>query len=187
MSECFVSRRSTQIKLPGTPQQVREFFQKPYYLVEALLEPERVQKLDSQRFSVEMQPIGGLGIQIQPQVRLEIIPTAQGGSDLKIIDCEIKGNEWLNQHFHLEFEGGLHPVDDEVDPSGASHSVVMEGEALLRVCIEIPPPLRLTPRPVLRSVGTMVVDGILRMIQRSLQRKLPSRVSASLQPDLVHR
>ncbi len=181
MAECFTAQRHTQIELTGSPDQVKEFFQAPERLVEALLEPDRVTQLDQERFSVGMGGLGGLGIWFQPVVTLRIIASDSGGSDLEIIDCNIEGNSWLNNHFSLEFDGDLNPTErnlQRAEGADQSQTIQLEGEAYVKVCIDIPPVLRFTPRSLLNSAGSRILDGILAMIQRSLQTKLPRSFQA---------
>lgn len=183
MRECFTAQQSATVKLEGTLEQVQRFIQDPGNLMSALLRTDQFRRLDTNRFEVRMQPIGALGIQIRPIVKLQLITTAAAEVQLKAIGCRVEGNEWIDRNFDLEFFGELAPLQRRAAMS--TSGVTLIGKASLKVWIGLPPMLRFTPSVLIQSIGTTITRGVLLAIQSSLTRRLPIRFQSSLRSGLL--
>ena len=172
----FNADQFTTVRLEGTSVEVCQFLRNPDYLVEALLESDRVRVLGGGCFEVRMSPIQALGTQIQPVVQLRITTDSSANVRLEAIDCEIRGNDWFNRHFDLNFVGTLVPLLDRAATSvDRPSSIELSGQAKLQVHIALPPLLQFTPKPLIDTVGNTITRGVLTAIERSLRRKLPER------------
>ncbi|MBL1211708.1 DUF1997 domain-containing protein, partial [Geminocystis sp. GBBB08] len=88
-----------------------------------------------------------------------------GNVYLKSESCEIKGIEYINQRFSLDLKGKLTPI--EID-----NKFYLQGKANLRVKVDLPPPLWLTPKPILQSTGNSLLKGVLMRIKHQLVSQL---------------
>jgi hypothetical protein len=179
MRYCFQARQTAQLKLSGSTAQVHAFFQDPGQLMTALVDPQRVSRLDRDRFAVRMRPIQALGLEIFPVVTLRITSSEKAAVQLEATGCQVQGNDWIDQHFDLSFAGELRPDRSQ----SSSQLTVMAGEARLKVWIGLPPWLSLTPEPIVQTIGNSITNGVLMAIRRSLCHRLPLRFHRQL-PDL---
>lgn len=170
MTNCFSAQQTSRVELVGSWAEVQAFLQEPCHLTAALLDQGQVRQLDRERFEVRMHWIGALGLQVRPIVRLRIQTPQPGEVRLQAIGCRIEGNDWINDHFDLAFEGSLLPLWISSEPSP---QVILQGRAQLQVRLELPPLLALTPPPLVETVGTTIVKGVLMTIRHSLSRQLP--------------
>lgn len=171
MPNYFSAQQSSLVELKGTWAQVQEFLREPHNLTVALLDQGQVRQLDREHFEVRMRPIGALGLQFRPVVKLRIQTPERGEVRLQAIGCQIEGNDWLNDHFDLQFEGRLYPL--RIETGSASPQVTLRGTAHLNVWVGLPPLLALTPKPLIDTVGNTIVQGVLMTIRVSLSRHLP--------------
>ncbi|WP_227498565.1 DUF1997 domain-containing protein [Synechococcus sp. PCC 7336] len=169
MRYSFRAEQQTAVHLAGTRSQVRAFLSNPSNLVDALLESDRVKQLDDRHFQVSMAPIQALGTQIQPVVELQIFTDPSSRVNLSAVGCCIRGNDWVDRNFDLEFEGSLSP-DLKVS---TANRIRLAGNANLRVHIGVPPLLQFTPQAIVRTVGNTITRSVLTAIERSLCRQLP--------------
>lgn len=185
MATCFSAQQTCRVELKGSWDQVQDFLQDPRHLTAALLNQGQVRQLDRERFEVQMHWIGGLGVQVRPVVRLQIQTSERGEVYLQAIGCRIEGNEWIDEHFDLAFEGSLTPL--QIPAQSVDGGVIMSGWARLKVCLELPPLLALTPAPMVETVGSTIVNGVLMTIRHSLCRRLPHSFWAHTQSSSPHR
>lgn len=181
--ERFSAEQTTTIQLQGSWAQVQDFLSEPKHLTAALLDQGQVRQLTRERFEVRMRPIGALGVQIQPVVQLQIQTLGDGQVTLQAIGCRIEGNEWIDQHFSLTFTGQLSPL--EIRRHTSSPQVILRGTAQLQVSLVLPPVLALTPRPLVETVGSTIVQGVLMTIRLSLSCRLPQSFLAYRQAHLL--
>lgn len=176
MANCFSAQQTVRVELAGSWAQVQAFLQEPRHLTAALLDQGQVRQLDRECFEVRMRWIGALGLQVRPIVRLRIQTPRPGEVRLQAIGCRIEGNDWIHDHFDLAFEGSLLPL--QILSETPSPRVILQGQAQLQVGLELPPLLALTPSPLVETVGTTIVKGVLMTIRHSLSRQLPQSCQA---------
>ena len=84
---------------------------------------------------------------------------------MRSLDCEIRGAQFLPQSFRLELAGTL-------SPHHQGSTTELRGKADLKVQVDVPPPLKLLPDPVLEQSGRAFLNGILLTIKYRLERQL---------------
>ncbi len=131
--------------------------------------PERIQPrvefLGSDRFRLKMRPLNFLMVSLQPTVDLVVHANSDGSLQLRSLGCEIRGVDYINRRFHLALEGYLSP---QATPNGTD----LIGLADLQVGVDIPPPLDLTPRPILEATGNGLLKSVLLTIKQRLSQHL---------------
>ncbi|WP_299043905.1 DUF1997 domain-containing protein [uncultured Thermosynechococcus sp.] len=151
------------IETPTAPLQ--HYLRQPRRLVYALTDPTRVEFLGSDRFRLKMRPLNFLMVSLQPTVDLAVHANSDGSLQLRSLGCEIRGVDYINRRFHLALEGYLSP---QATPNGTD----LVGRADLQVGVDIPPPLDLTPRPLLEATGNGLLKSVLLAIKQRLSQHL---------------
>ncbi len=129
------------------------------------MNPEQVETLGFDRFRFSLQPFKFIVLKIQPVVDLEVKVSEAGSVKLRSTDCEIRGNQYINQRFDLDLQGWLEPRSKNAE----THLV---GQADLTVKFELPPALRFTPKSLIESAGNHLLRGILATIKQRLVQQL---------------
>jgi len=161
----FHAQQTVEIHVPEQPVPIRHYLRQPQRLVNALADPTRIERLSSETFRLKMRPLQFMDFSLQPTVDFQVKPTSDGTIYLRSIACEIRGIEYVNQRFQLELVGHLKPYDQ---PTG----VLLKGMANLTVRVDLPPPLWLTPTPLLEAAGNGLLKSVLITIKQRLQHQL---------------
>lgn len=113
-----------------------------------------------------MRPLNFLNMYyFQPTVILNVWATSEGTIFLQSEDCQIKGIDYINDRFSLNVKGKLAPVEK-------NNQTYLAGKANLEVKVALPPPLWLTPRPLLEIAGNSLLKGVLLRIKQRLMSQL---------------
>ncbi|NET14543.1 MAG: DUF1997 domain-containing protein [Okeania sp. SIO1H6] len=158
---------SQSVNIPVVEQQVpiHHYLRQPKRLVNALVDPTRLEQLDKNSFRLKMRPLHFMMLTIQPTVDIRVWASANGTIYLKSEGCEIRGVEYINQRFALNLVGILQTYQIK----GVTH---LKGKADLEVKVELPPPLWLTPLPVLETTGNGLLKSVLMTIKQRLTHQL---------------
>ena len=152
-----VSLRVEAQKIP-----IQHYLRQPQRLVQAITDPNLVEQLSETRFLVKMRPLNFLNFyHFQPTVGLKVWSDSQGTVYLNSESCEIKGIDYINQRFFLNVTGKLAPESK----NGQTYLV---GKAELEVKVALPPPLWLTPTPLLEIAGNGLLKSVLVRIKQRL-------------------
>jgi len=165
MQTQFFASQSVKLDVPQEAVPIQHYLRQPQRLVYALVDPSRTESLGNQVFRLKMRPLRFMMLSIQPTVDMQVWTEANGTFHLKSVGTEIRGNQYINQRFHLELQGRLYPVQQGEHTS-------LEGKADLMVQVELPPPLQLTPKGVLERTGNSLLNGILLTIKQRLMHQL---------------
>ncbi len=146
---------------------IQHYLRQPSRLVKAIAEKKLMTPLSDDCYRLEMRPISFLETyKFQPVAVLKVWSGASGNVYLNSVSCEIRGLEYLNRRFTLHLKGKLTPVETE------DKQVYLKGKANLSVKVDLPPPLWLTPKPLLQSTGNSILKGVLMRIKHRLMSQL---------------
>lgn len=165
MQTRFFASQSVLINVPDEPVPIQYYLRQPHRLVYSLADPSRIEQLDCDRFRLKMRPLKFMMLSIQPTVDLQVRADPNGVVHLKSVACEIRGVEYINQRFDLKLAGRLFPCQRQGQTQ-------LEGRADLEVRVELPPPLWLTPRPILERTGNSLLKGVMLTIKQRLMHQL---------------
>ncbi|MES1021877.1 DUF1997 domain-containing protein [Gloeocapsa sp. BRSZ] len=165
MSTRFSASQAVEIVVPEQPIPVQHYLRQPQRLVNALVDPSRVEHLSSDRFRLTMRPLTFMTLSIQPTVDIKVWAEANGTIYLQSQGCEIRGVDYINQRFALNLKGYLSPCQ-------VGSNTGLHGNADLEVQVELPPPLWLTPKPILETAGNGLLKSVLLTIKQRLQHQL---------------
>ena len=162
-----VFRASESIDIPVVEQEIpiKHYLRQPKRLVNALIDQTRLEHLDQDCFRLKMRPLQFMMLSIQPTVDMRVWASSNDTINLKSKGCEIRGVEYINQRFALDIVGILKTYQIK----GRTH---LQGKADLEVKVELPPPLWLTPQPILETTGNGLLKSVLMTIKQRLTHQL---------------
>ncbi|WP_448560779.1 DUF1997 domain-containing protein [Trichothermofontia sp.] len=161
----FSAAQTVQLTVPEQPIPIEHYLRQPQRLVHALTDPTRVQNLGEGKLRLKMRPLRFLAFSLQPTVDLQVWSDAKGLTRLRSIGSQIQGIEYINQRFSLDLTGML-------QPSRVGDRTYLKGQANLRVVVDVPPPLQLTPLPLLEATGNSLLKSVLLTIKQRLMHQL---------------
>jgi len=165
----FQASQTVEMAVPE-PTLIHHYLRQPKRLVKALVDPTRLDALTEDIYRLKMRPLQFMMFSLQPTVDLKLWIQSDGTLNLKSVGCEIRGIEYINQRFSLDLVGKLYPVELQ----GITH---LKGQADLKVKVELPPPLWLTPQPILETTGNGLLKSVLMTVRHRLVHNLLSDYS----------
>ncbi|MDB9327176.1 DUF1997 domain-containing protein, partial [Nodularia spumigena CS-590/02] len=100
-----------------------------------------------------------------PTVDMRVWAESNGTIQLRSLDCQILGFEYINQRFALNLQGNLSLHQQNSVSS-------LQGRADLEVQVDIPPPFSFTPKPILEATGNALLKSVLITIKQRLLHQL---------------
>lgn len=161
----FVASLPAQIPVPEQPVPIQHYLRQPQRLVNALVDPTRLERLGEDRFRIHVRPLQFMMLKIQPSVELRIWAEPSGIVHLRSTNCQLHGLESIEHRFHLKLVGTLVPCE-------VGRSTNLQGNVHLEVNVELPPAFLFTPQPLLEAAGNALLMGVLRTIEDRLMRQL---------------
>ncbi|MEM9922905.1 MAG: DUF1997 domain-containing protein [Cyanobacteria bacterium P01_D01_bin.50] len=165
MATKFQACQSVEIPVPHQPIPIKHYLRQPQRLVDALVEPSRVEQLNRSVFRLKMRPLTFMSLSIQPIVDMRVWASVNGTIRLESVGSEIRGIEYINQRFQLDLKGNLSSYEKDGNTR-------LKGIANLEVRVELPPPLSFTPKPILEAAGNGLLKSVLLTIKQRLLRQL---------------
>lgn len=161
----FTASQSVEIAVPEQPIAIQHYLRQPQRLVNALVDPSRIEQLSEEDFRLKMRPLAFMTLSIQPTVDLKVWAESSGTIYLQSIACDIRGVDYINQRFALNLKGHLSPYQ-------TANKTYLKGEADLEVIVELPLPFSLTPTPILEAAGNALLKSVLLTIKQRLLHQL---------------
>ena len=165
MTNQFTASQSVEITVPEQPVPIQHYLRQPQRLVHAIADPNLIEQLSPQQFRLKMRPLHFLSLSFQPRVTLKVWADVDGTVHLRSIGCDIPGLDYINQRFTLEVKGKLYPEQN-------LNQTKLKGRADLRVRVDIPFPLSLTPQPIIETTGHGLLKSVLVRIKQKLMHQL---------------
>jgi Protein of unknown function (DUF1997) len=177
----FVASQSVELIVPEQSIPIQYYLRKPQRLVQALVDPSRLEQLGADTFRLSLRPLSFMHLSFQPVVDMKVWAADQGEICLQSIDCDIRGVDYINQRFALKLAGKLAPYQ-------RGTTTYLKGNADLRVSVDLPAPLCFTPLPLLEAAGNGLLKSVLLTIKQRLMHQLLADYQAwvqSTQTDLT--
>jgi hypothetical protein len=165
MATRFTASQSVEIAVPEQPIPIQHYLRQPQRLVNALVEPSRIQLLSEEVFRLKMRPLTFMTVSIQPTVDMRVWAEPHGKINLRSVGSEIRGLDYVNQRFALNLQGHLSPYP-------TTTGTRLGGKADLEVQVELPPPFLFTPTPILETAGNGLLKSVLLTIKQRLLHQL---------------
>jgi hypothetical protein len=162
----FKATESVQIPIEDEAIPIQHYLRQPQRLVKAIANPQLMQQLSEERYKLRMRPINFIEMyHFQPIVILKVWAGTKGIVYLKSEECEIKGIDYIDRRFSLQLKGILYPEKEQ-------EITFLRGQADLEVKVDLPPALRLTPKPWLEMAGNTLLKSVLVRIKQRLVSQL---------------
>ncbi|MGE5657003.1 MAG: DUF1997 domain-containing protein [Actinomycetota bacterium] len=165
MSTRFHASQSVEIPVPQQGVPIQHYLRQPRRLVNALVDPSRLEQLSEDCFRLKMRPLEFMMLKIQPIVDLKVWAESDGTIVLRSMACEIRGIEYINERFHFDLQGRLAPFQG----NGVTY---LKGKADLEVKVELPPAFWFTPQPILEATGNGLLKSVLMTVKQRLMHQL---------------
>ncbi|KZL49624.1 MULTISPECIES: DUF1997 domain-containing protein [Cyanophyceae] len=165
MSTQFTACQTVKINVPPQPIPIQHYLRQPQRLVNALTDNSRIHQLSEEVFRLKMRPLTFMSLSIQPTVDMRVWAESNGTIQLRSLDCQILGFEYINQRFALNLQGNLSLHQQNSVSS-------LQGRADLEVQVDIPPPFSFTPKPILEATGNALLKSVLITIKQRLLHQL---------------
>lgn len=161
----FTASQSVEIAIPEQPIPIHHYLRQPQRLVNALVDPTRIQQLSTEIFRLKMRPLNFMSLSIQPTVDMRVWAESNGTIHVRSLSCEILGIEYINQRFALNLKGHLSPEQQGIN-------TLLKGRADLEVLVDLPPPFSYMPNPILEATGCGLLKSVLLTIKQRLLHHL---------------
>lgn len=165
MNSQFVASQGVEIAVPEQPVPIQHYLRQPQRLVHAIADQNRIDQLSPEYFRLKMRPLDFMSLNFQPTVDLKVWADSDGTVHLRSVRCEILGLDYINQRFALDLKGKLYPYQN----NGVTQ---LKGRADLKVNVDVPFPLSLTPKPILEATGNSLLKSVLVRIKQKLMHQL---------------
>ncbi|MEQ9357123.1 DUF1997 domain-containing protein [Coleofasciculus chthonoplastes] len=165
MTSQFTASQSVEITVPAQPAPIQHYLRQPQRLVHAIADPNLIEQLSPEQFRLKMRPLNFLSLTFQPRVTLKVWADVNGTVHLRSVDCDIPGLDYINQRFTLEVKGKLYPEQQQ-------NTTRLKGKADLKVRVDIPFPLSMTPQPIIETTGNGLLKSVLLRIKHKLMHQL---------------
>ncbi len=159
------SSESINLSIPNQSVPLRHYLQQPHRLVGSLASSNQVVSLGNKRFRLYLNTIVFFAFRVQPIVDLEIINADDDRLYVRSIACEIRGNDFVNQHFNLSLSGHLKYATQ-------TRATRLMGQADLKISVGIPPVLDLVPKTLLEKTGNHILRSILMTMKQRIIHNL---------------
>jgi hypothetical protein len=158
----FTATETVEIGVPDRIVPIDHYLRQPQRLVQAIADPKRMEVLSDDQFRLKMRSISFMDLyHFQPTVVLKVWTGASGTVYLQSESCEIRGIDYINNRFSLQVKGKL-------VPESRDGQTLLRGKADLEVKVALPPPLWLTPAPLLEMTGNSLLKSVLLRIKQRL-------------------
>lgn len=161
----FNACQSVEIVVPEERVPIQHYLRQPRRLVNALVDRTRTEQLSDDCFRLKMRPLEFMMLSIQPTVDMRVWTLSDGTINMESVACEILGVHYINDRFALNLKGQLSPHQS----CGVTY---LQGKADLEVRVELPPPLWLTPKPILEATGNGLLKSVLLSVKQRLMYQL---------------
>lgn len=164
----FHASQTLRLRVPHEAIPIEHYLRQPQRLVKAITDPRRIEVLGEGVYRLSLRPLQFMGINIEPTADLRVLSMSDGSLHLESVGCQVKGPDYLrfvNDSFGMGLQGVL-------TPHRTATYTELRGQADLQIAIDLPPPLRFMPAPVLDRTGKTFLSGILTTIKYRIERQL---------------
>ncbi|NJL46728.1 MAG: DUF1997 domain-containing protein [Leptolyngbyaceae cyanobacterium SM2_5_2] len=166
----FHANQALNLRVPNEVIPIEHYLRQPQRLVQAITDPRRIEPLSEEVYRLSLRPLQFLSVSVEPTADLRVWGLNDGTLCLEAIRCEVRAPDYLsyvNDSFSMGLKGSLKPLRYE-------RYTELLGEAKLTIQLELPPPLRFMPAPMLDGAGRTFLSGILMTMKSRIERNLVS-------------
>lgn len=162
----FTAAETVALRVEEQKIPIQHYLRQPHRLVQAIADNSLMAQMSDTRFLLKMRPLNFMDLyHFQPTVVLKVWSNSKGTVYLHSESCEVKGIDYINRRFFLNVTGKL-------TPELKNQQTYLIGQANLEVKVALPPPLWLTPAPLLEIAGNGLLKSVLGRIKQRLLTQL---------------
>jgi hypothetical protein len=174
MDTCFKARQSVDMMVPPAAVPIEAYLRQSARIVQALgntgantgANTGSVEPLGGELFRLKLKPLKFFTLLLQPIVDMRVWVDGDDLLRVQSVGCEILGlGDFDQQHFELNLSGEMYPML-------VQGRMKLLGEVSLRVNVDMPMPIALTPKPVLETTGSAIMLGVLSTMKQRLTKNL---------------
>lgn len=170
MDTCFKARQSVDMMIPPAAVPIEAYLRQSERIVQALgntgANTGGVEALGGELFRLKLKPLKFFTLLLQPIVDMRVWVDGADLLRVQSVGCEILGlGDFDQQHFELNLSGEMYPLL-------VQGRMKLLGEVSLRVNVDMPMPISLTPKPVLETTGSAIMLGVLSTMKQRLTKNL---------------
>jgi Protein of unknown function (DUF1997) len=161
----LITTQAVELKVPPQSFPIEDYLRSPERLMQTLAPSENLQRLASDQYRLTIAPINVLNLTITPIVDLNVWLDDVQKVQIESGAFEMHGLEGFHDRFKFKLVGELYPVHTH-------REVLLRGNALLRIDLDLPTAFRLMPQSVIEGAGNAVLNATLGSIKGRLLKNL---------------
>lgn len=164
----FHASQTLSLRVPNEAIPIEHYLRQPQRLVQAITDPRRIEPREDGVYRLSLRPLQFFGLKVEPTADLRVWGLPDGTLCLEALDCEVHGPDYLshiNESFSLGLKGRLKPFRQE-------QHTELKGQADLSIQLELPPPIKYMPAPMLEATGRTFLSGILMTMKSRIEHHL---------------
>lgn len=161
----LITTQTVELRVPPQRFPIEDYLRTPDRFVQTLAPADRLQRIDTERYRLEIPAFSMLTLTICPIVDLAVWVDDDQKVQIESVAFEMRGMEGLKDRFDFKLIGELYPVHTPQD-------VLMRGNALLRIDLELPSPFSMMPKSVVEGAGNTVLKASLGAVKSQMLKEL---------------
>lgn len=162
----FIAKDSINLSIEEEKIPLSHYLQHPQRVIQAIANTSPLESLSETHFRLKISPLNFLDLyQFQPIVLIKAWSSPHGHFYIHSEDCHLQGLELFQDRFTFTLKGLL---ESSLNPE----KTALKGQVKLSISIDLPPPLLLTPYPLLQQAGNTLLASILAGIKNRLGQYL---------------
>ena len=161
----LITTQTVELRVPPQRFPIEDYLRTPDRFVQTLAPADRLQRIDTERYRLEIPAFSMLTLTICPIVDLAVWVDDDQKVQIESVAFEMRGMEGLKDRFDFKLIGELYPIHTHKD-------VLMRGNALLRIDLELPSPFSMMPKSVVEGAGNTVLKASLGAVKSQMLKEL---------------
>ena len=161
----LMTTQTVELRVPPQQFPIEDYLRIPDRFVQTLAPANRLQRIDAERYRLEIPAFSMLTLTICPIVDLAVWVDKDQKVQIESVAFEMRGMEGLKDRFDFKLIGELYPVHTPKD-------VLVRGNALLRIDLDLPKPFSIMPKSVVEGAGNTMLKASLGAVKGQMLKEL---------------
>ena len=161
----LMTTQTVELRVPPQRFPIEDYLRTPDRFVQTLAPADRLQRIDTERYRLEIPAFSMLTLTICPVVDLAVWVDDAQKVQIESVAFEMRGMEGIKDRFDFKLIGELYPVH-------TPQAVLMRGSALLRIDLDLPIPFSMMPKSVVEGAGNTLLKASLGAVKGQMLKEL---------------
>ncbi len=161
----LITTQAVELRVPPQAFSIEDYLRSPDRLMRTLAPAENLQLVETDRYRLTISPISVLSLTITPIVDMNVWLDSGQKVQIESVAFKMQGLETLRDRFDFKLLGELYPVHTPKE-------VLLRGNALLRIDLNLPMPFSVMPQSVVEGAGNAVLNATLGAIKGRMLQNL---------------